>query len=164
MYYVNLGLADDALRLLEVAPEQATIRYWQAYLLREKSPERSREMLKKAAALSPYLVFPYREESIPVFQWADKALPGDWKAKYYLGLIYWGLRRQEEALETAERSAETSRTTRPPTCAAPGSRKTPIPRRRWRTSRERMPSIRRTGGTGSTWPLTTANRACTTRR
>jgi tetratricopeptide (TPR) repeat protein len=98
MHYVSLGLADDALRLLEVAPEQATIRYWQAYLLREKSPERSSETLKQAAALSPYLVFPSREESIPVFQWADKALPGDWKAKYYLGLIYWGLRRQEDAL------------------------------------------------------------------
>ncbi len=98
MYYVNLGLGEDALRLLEVAPEQATIRYWQAYLLRERSPERSREVLKKAASLSPYLVFPYREESIPVYQWADESLPGDWKAKYYLGLIYWGLRRQEDAL------------------------------------------------------------------
>jgi tetratricopeptide (TPR) repeat protein len=92
-------LADDALRLLEVAPEHATIRYWQAYLLREKSPERSRETLKKAASLSPYLVFPYREESIPIYQWADKALPNDWKSKYYLGLTYWGLRRQEEALK-----------------------------------------------------------------
>jgi tetratricopeptide (TPR) repeat protein len=100
MYYVDLGLMDDALRLLEAAPEQATIRYWQAYLLREKSPARSMEMVKQAAALSPYLVFPYREESIPVFQWADKALPGNWKAKYYLALIYWGLRRQEEALDT----------------------------------------------------------------
>ncbi len=98
MYYVNLGLTEDALRVLEVGPDQASIRYWQAYLLREESPEQSREVLKKAAALSPYLVFPYREESIPVFQWADRSLPGDWKAKYYLGLIYWGLRRQDEAL------------------------------------------------------------------
>ncbi len=98
MYYVNLGLTDDALRVLEAGPEQASIRYWEAYLLREKTPERSREVLKRAAALSPYLVFPYREESIPVFEWADRILPGDWKAKYYLGLIYWGLRRQEEAL------------------------------------------------------------------
>jgi len=99
MYYVNLGLEDDALRLLEAAPEQATIGYWRAYLLRKKSPERSLEILKKAAALSPYLVFPYREESIPIYQWADKTLTGDWKAKYYLGLIYWGLRRQEDALK-----------------------------------------------------------------
>jgi len=79
MHYVNLALADDALRLLEAAPEHPTVRYWQAYLLREKSPERSREVLKKAAALSPYLVFPFREESIPVFQWADKRFPATGK-------------------------------------------------------------------------------------
>jgi tetratricopeptide (TPR) repeat protein len=99
MYYVSLGLNEDALRVLEQAPEQATVRYWQAYLLREKAPERSREALGRAAALSPYLVFPFREESIPVFQWADRELPGSWKAKYYLGLVYWGLRRQPEALK-----------------------------------------------------------------
>jgi tetratricopeptide (TPR) repeat protein len=55
--------------------------------------------LKTAAGLSPYLVFPFREESIPMYQWADKSLPGDWKAKYYLSLVYWGLRRQTEARE-----------------------------------------------------------------
>jgi tetratricopeptide (TPR) repeat protein len=98
--YVNLKMPADALRVLEVAPDQATIRYWQAYLLREKSPEQARKVLEKAASLSPYLVFPFREESIPVFQWAATALPGDWKAKYYLGLVYWGLRRTEDALRT----------------------------------------------------------------
>jgi tetratricopeptide (TPR) repeat protein len=106
MYYVNLALEDDAIRLLDVAPEQATVRYWQAYLLRDKSPERSREVLRKASALSPYLVFPYREESLTVFQWADKALPGNWKAKYYLGLIYWGLRREEETLRLLTQCAD----------------------------------------------------------
>ncbi|HYK90713.1 MAG TPA: DUF5107 domain-containing protein [Acidobacteriota bacterium] len=99
MHYLSLGLEDDALRVLEVAPEYPTIGYWRAYLMREKSPDKSMEVLKKAAALSPYLVFPFREESIPVYQWADKASGGDWKAKYYLGLVYWGLRRHEDALE-----------------------------------------------------------------
>ena len=97
-YYTNLGLDEDALRLLEVAPDQAEIRYWQAYLLRNKSPEQSRNALRKAAALSPYLVFPFRQEAIPVFEWADKSLPESWKAKYYLGLIDWGLRREDDAL------------------------------------------------------------------
>jgi tetratricopeptide (TPR) repeat protein len=99
MHYVSLGLEDDALRVLEVAPEHPTVGYWRAYLMREKSPEQSLDLLKKAAALSPYLVFPFREESIPVYQWAEKALSSDWKAKYYLGLVYWGLRRNEDALE-----------------------------------------------------------------
>jgi tetratricopeptide (TPR) repeat protein len=98
MHYISLGLEDDARRVLEVAPEHPTIGYWHAYLLRKKSPEKSLEVLKKASALSPYLVFPFREESIPVYQWAEKTLTGDWKAKYYLSLIYWGLRRQEDAL------------------------------------------------------------------
>ncbi|MGD0000331.1 MAG: DUF5107 domain-containing protein [Bryobacteraceae bacterium] len=96
-YYVNLGLDEDALRLLEVAPDQAEIRYWQAYLLRNKSAEQSRKVLQTAASLSPYLVFPFRQEAIPVFQWADQALSGNWKAKYYLGLIEWGLRREDDA-------------------------------------------------------------------
>ncbi len=99
MHYVDLNLTDDALRVLDAAPEQATVRYWQAYLLRENSPEQSRERLGQATALSPYLVFPFREESIPVFEWAAHARPGDWQAKYYLGLVYWGLRRQDEALK-----------------------------------------------------------------
>ena len=98
-FYAVLRLDDDALRVLEAAPEQATVRYWQAYLLRKKSPERSREALEHAAALSPYLVFPFREESIPVFQWAASEQPNDWKPKYYLGLIYWGMQRNEDALE-----------------------------------------------------------------
>jgi tetratricopeptide (TPR) repeat protein len=99
VYYANLRLDGDALRVLEIAPDQATVRYWQAYLLRKKSPEQSRQVLSHAAALSPYLVFPFREESIPVFEWAAAMQPGDWKAKYYLGLIYWGLRRNEDAVK-----------------------------------------------------------------
>ena len=72
--------------------------YWRAYLMRGEAPGQSREYLNKAASLSPYLVFPFREESIPVFEWAKEALPADWKARYYLGLIYWGLRRNDDAL------------------------------------------------------------------
>jgi tetratricopeptide (TPR) repeat protein len=98
-YYANLRLDDDALQVLEAAPDQATVRYWQAYLLRKKFPERSREVLEHAAALSPYLVFPFREESVPVFQWAATVQPNDWKPKYYLGLIYWGMQRNEDALQ-----------------------------------------------------------------
>jgi tetratricopeptide (TPR) repeat protein len=106
MYYVSLGLEEDALRLLGNAPEQAEIRYWQAYLLRRKSPAQSRQMLATAAGLSPYLVFPFREESIPMFQWAAKAGPNDWKARYYLGLIYWGLRRPADALRMLNECGE----------------------------------------------------------
>jgi tetratricopeptide (TPR) repeat protein len=102
VYYANLRRDADALQVLEAAPEQATVRYWQAYLLRAKSPARSQELLSRAASLSPYLVFPFREESIPVFEWAARAKPDSWKAKYYLGLIYWGLRRDGDARKEFE--------------------------------------------------------------
>jgi len=96
-YYRNLRQDGDALRVLAAAPDQATVRYWQAYLLREKSPAESRQALELASALSPYLVFPFREESIPVFEWAAAMRPGDWKPSYYLGLIYWGMQRDGDA-------------------------------------------------------------------
>lgn len=32
-----------------------------------------------------------------MFQWAAAQRPEDWKPTYYLGLIYWGLRRDEDA-------------------------------------------------------------------
>ena len=96
-YYRNLRQDADALRVLTAAPEQATVRYWQAYLLRDRSPEESRQALDQATSLSAYLVFPFREESIPVFEWAAAARPADWKPGYYLGLIYWGLRRADDA-------------------------------------------------------------------
>lgn len=97
--YRNLGLDEDASRVLSVAPEQAEIRYWQAYLLRNKSPEESLRVLRQASVLSPYLVFPFRQEAIPVFEWASKTLPVDWKASYYLGLIEWGIEREADALK-----------------------------------------------------------------
>jgi Flp pilus assembly protein TadD len=100
LYYVSVGREEDALKLLEIAPEYPTLLYWQAYLLRERSPQTSRELLTKASQLSPFLVFPYREESVPVFQWASEQPSANWKSRYYLGLIYWGLRRTEDALST----------------------------------------------------------------
>jgi tetratricopeptide (TPR) repeat protein len=97
LYYVRLGAVEDAVTLLRNAPEQPEVIAWLAWLLREKSPDESRAYLEKAFGLSPWLVFPFREESIPVFEHAIASLPRDWKPKYYLGLIYWGKGRIEEA-------------------------------------------------------------------
>ena len=75
--------------VLKNAPEYATADYWMAYLLRDKSPGESNSYLKKASEASPRFVFPFREEEIPLFEWAISVNPRDWKPKYYLGLIYW---------------------------------------------------------------------------
>ena len=96
LFYVRLGLADDALALLGHAPAHPEVRAWQAYLMKDRASDESRKYLEEALALSPWLVFPFREESIPVFAWAVKERPEDWKAKYYLGLIFWGKGRVEE--------------------------------------------------------------------
>jgi tetratricopeptide (TPR) repeat protein len=99
IYYVKLGLDAEAVGLLKHAPEYPTMYYWLGYLLKEKAPTASEKYVEKGRALSAKLVFPFREESIAVFQWACESWPSDWKAKYYLGLIYWSKGRVEEARE-----------------------------------------------------------------
>jgi tetratricopeptide (TPR) repeat protein len=99
LYYVKLGLDNEAVQLLKDAPEYPTVYYWLAYLLKDEKPAGSRMYLHKARSLSPRLVFPFREESIPVLRRAFETLSDDWKAKYYLGLIYWGKGRLQEARE-----------------------------------------------------------------
>jgi tetratricopeptide (TPR) repeat protein len=97
MYYVRNGLPEDAVVLLKLAPEYPTVHYWQAFLLKDSAPQESAAALEKASSLSPLLVFPYRAEEIPLFEWAAAARPDDWKPKYYLGLILWGKGRIDEA-------------------------------------------------------------------
>lgn len=99
LYYVSLGRDEDAVKVLEAGPEFPTLMYWRAYLMKDRDQAQSRILLGKAEALSPYLVFPFREESIPVFTWAKNAWPESWKAGYYLGLILWGKTRSVEALD-----------------------------------------------------------------
>lgn len=96
IFYVRNGLEEDAVAALENAPQHPTVLYWLAYLSRDLSPRKSDAYLEKASSLSPFLVFPFREESIAVFSWALAARPADWKPKYYLGLILWGKGRLEE--------------------------------------------------------------------
>jgi tetratricopeptide (TPR) repeat protein len=97
MFYLRLGRGADAVEALKAAPAQTTVLYWLAYLLRESSPQESAAFLDEASAASPHLVFPFREEEIPVFSWAVAARPADWKPKYYLALVLSGKGRLEEA-------------------------------------------------------------------
>ncbi|MCK4998217.1 MAG: DUF5107 domain-containing protein, partial [Anaerohalosphaera sp.] len=91
VYYAGLGLIDEAVEVFTLAGDWPTAVYWKAYLLKSKA------LLNTANSLNAELVFPYREESIPVFDWAVKTDPKSWKAKYYLGLIYWSKGRIDEA-------------------------------------------------------------------
>ncbi len=97
--YYNLGLEDDAEEILSLIPDNPIARFWLAYAGRENSPEKSREHLNKACALSPLFVFPHREETIPVLEWAIRKNPDSWVPRYYLALIYWSKGRSREAKE-----------------------------------------------------------------
>ncbi|MCP4456371.1 MAG: hypothetical protein GY809_33360, partial [Planctomycetes bacterium] len=103
LYYVSIGQETEAVRVLEYVQDHPTACYWLAYLLRREAPDKSRQILDQAAGLSARGVFPFREETIPVLQWAMEAGPSDWKARYYLALITWSRGRAPEARELLNR-------------------------------------------------------------
>lgn len=96
VHYANTGLVEEALSVLEQAPDHPIVTYWQAFLQRDE--ENANKLLQDAITASPELVFPFRSESIPVLKWAEKH-QSNWKNNYYLGLIYWHKGRLEEAAQ-----------------------------------------------------------------
>lgn len=96
LYYHRLQQEEECLHLLRKIDRYPPAAYWLAYLLREKNRGESSYYLETVRSLSPHLVFPFREESIPVFEWAVPRAPTDWKAKYYLALLLWSKGRVGE--------------------------------------------------------------------
>jgi len=97
IYYANLELPDDAILLLKKAPEHPLVHYWLAYLYdKQNRSEESTYHLNSALSASPYLVFPFRQETVAVLNWAQEK-NAHWKTAYYLALIYWSKNRYNEA-------------------------------------------------------------------
>ncbi|MCK9413287.1 MAG: DUF5107 domain-containing protein [Prolixibacteraceae bacterium] len=88
--YYDLGLKEDALAVLENAPVQPLVSLWKAFLKDDPS------MLDEIAKASPAFVFPYRTETVSALNWAV-AKNNHWKFKYYLGLNYWAIQREDDA-------------------------------------------------------------------
>lgn len=88
--YIGFGLKEDAIKVLDKAPQHPLLTTWKAYLTNDET------LLTKAVGESPGFVFPYRTETIAVLEWAASKNT-NWKFKYYLGLNYWGINRAEEA-------------------------------------------------------------------
>uniref|UniRef100_UPI00321786C3 DUF5107 domain-containing protein n=1 Tax=uncultured Draconibacterium sp. TaxID=1573823 RepID=UPI00321786C3 len=80
--YSGLGLKEKAIKILEKSPKTPIINYWLAYLSGNK------DYLQQATEASPNLVYPSRQETAEVLNWA-LTQNSHWKTKYYLGLIYW---------------------------------------------------------------------------
>ncbi|MEN8203099.1 MAG: DUF5107 domain-containing protein [Bacteroidota bacterium] len=97
LFYAGLEMQDEAVKVLDEAPDDPVVRYWLAWLLREDG-DRSEYQLEKALEASPEFVFPYRTETLQVLQWAAGREPS-WITDYYASLILWHLGRESEALE-----------------------------------------------------------------
>jgi tetratricopeptide (TPR) repeat protein len=81
MYY-NIGLTDRSKEILSIFPEKdGEISYWLAFLNKD-SGEVARYM-EYAEKENPAFVFPFRQESQEVFDWAISA-GKSWKPVYYL--------------------------------------------------------------------------------
>ena len=102
--YASLGLTGDAKKVLHLAPPHPMVYYWLAYL--QKETKTSGDLLKKAEHLSTKFVFPFREESIPVLQYAISKSTS-WKTKYYLALIYWSKGASAKALKLLQECGDT---------------------------------------------------------
>jgi tetratricopeptide (TPR) repeat protein len=104
LYYANMDLNDEAIQVLEQVPSYPAIHYWLAWLNKEDQ-DKSKTYLDQALEASPEFVFPYRNETGMVLDWAAKQIPS-WKTDYYSALILWNRGRNEEALGLLEKWGE----------------------------------------------------------
>ncbi|RNC65644.1 DUF5107 domain-containing protein [Proteiniphilum sp. X52] len=91
-WYNSLGLKQRALDLFRLAPSNPEIKYWEAFLRNDAAA------LEKAETLEPDFIFPFREESERVFEWAMQN-GSEWKAGYYLSLLHAFRNNKEKAFE-----------------------------------------------------------------
>jgi len=84
--YYNKGCYNESEQVLDLAPQNALVYYWQAYL-QNKTGKHYAEYLAKTNNASPAFVFPFRSEDEQVLQWAKKQ-SNNWQPKYYLALLY----------------------------------------------------------------------------
>jgi len=98
IWYSNLSRMKESREILEMAPINSISLYWLAWLYREDNPERSAEYLIEAERTSPEFVFPFREETVNVLEWARTEQPS-WKVDYFLALIH-NFRGNKERAQT----------------------------------------------------------------
>ncbi len=86
--YYNLGLINEAKVLFKLAQKNPIANYWLAFLSDlEGNSEESQAFINQAVMLSSDLVFPFRPESMEVFNFAIK-INNHWKTRYYKALLF----------------------------------------------------------------------------
>ncbi|GLR15856.1 DUF5107 domain-containing protein [Portibacter lacus] len=94
LQYFHLGLMSDAIHVLSLQHQNTKNSLWLAYLLGDVDPEKSAEKLIQALEGKIDFTFPYRRESIEVFEWV-KDQSENWKSDYYLALNYYAVGKNE---------------------------------------------------------------------
>ena len=99
--YYNLGFPEESVEILKVAPKQAIVFLWLAFL----DSENQQDWLKSGLDMSPGFVFPYRDETYAVLAHLMKT-EDDWKLKYYASLICWEKDLVEQAKALSEQCGD----------------------------------------------------------
>ncbi|MDT8401497.1 MAG: DUF5107 domain-containing protein [Bacteroidales bacterium] len=96
-WYINYELYQEAVKLLELAPENPLVSLYLAYLYKNLGQkELSEEYLGKLILADTDFVFPYRAETEKMLRWVMEGTD-NWKPGYYLALIYWNSGDRERA-------------------------------------------------------------------
>lgn len=101
IWYSSLNLFDRSAKVLEVVPKNTETLYWLAWLKRD-TPEAA-TWLNEADKAKPEFVFPFREESQPVFVWASQK-SGNWRSTYLQALLFRYRNQSDKALSLLQTS------------------------------------------------------------
>jgi len=86
IWYVDVGQPATADQLLALAPANAELLYWRAFLHDRLGLNDVAALVTAAGAASPRLVFPSRIESVAVMEWASRQT-SSWLPRYFLALL-----------------------------------------------------------------------------
>jgi len=110
--YASAGLWEEAMSFLEVqaidnaAPYPMMLYYLGYFSMQSRQKEKALEYFGHAAKLNPDYCFPNRIEDINVLQAATEMNPGDSKAFYYLGNLWYDKGQYEDAIVSWGKSIE----------------------------------------------------------
>ncbi len=95
--YFQVGLLDEAEKVLTLCPANTLAKYWLAFIHYTQHKNYQLD-LEQANGSVPDFVFPYRNIDFDVFEWATKQ-SSHWAPKYYLGLLFKDRNKIAEAKE-----------------------------------------------------------------
>ena len=97
-WYLSLGLLQESLDVLALAPENPIVFYRMAFLKDKLQAGSGKEFITNANSISPERVFPFRASTAEALEWVIRQ-SNDWKPKYYLALIHWSRNDMDRARE-----------------------------------------------------------------